>query len=436
MYILLSILFGAVGLFLGYFLAYRKVSLYQAKTVKLEAQLSESKKSTELQLKLLKQNSEESLEALQGRFDETVAKMKAELENVTSEMLKRRQEEFADSTKTSMSQILEPLNMNLAEMRKAVNENTLRHSKLGGELSNNIQLVMQHSDAARQSAEKLSEALRRGTKVQGNWGERILTELLETHGLQEGIHFDTQSYITDEKGNFLISEETGRKLQPDVILHLDKNRDVIIDAKVSLTSYLDYLEAENEDKRELALKKHIESIEKHVKELAGKNYSSFIRAPRRSVNYVIMFIPNSGALHLATNNKTGLWRKAMEAGVYIADEQTLYAALRIIDLTWLQITQAENHEKVYRLADEMLTRVAAFMEKFVSVGIKLKDAQKNYEDAYSKLKDSGTSIPVTCQKLVKMGAKTKKIPKGVDPSLLGMGNDSIEDSYNFSAIED
>lgn len=463
MEIIIALISLLVGLVIGYLISAQNSSKKVSKIAGLESRLEEAGKNAALQLQQLRdnhenillekekaysrtiadkekmfedtlrlqqQNSHEALEALQGRFDETVAKMKAELESLTSEILKRRQEEFTATNRENMSQILEPLSINLRQMKEAVVENTTRHAQLGGQLASNIQLMLQHSDLARQSAEKLTEALRRGGKVQGNWGEQILTELLEMQGLHEGVHFDTQTYIADADGNPVLSDETGRKLQPDVILHLDRKRDVIIDAKVSLTSFLDYIEAESEEARETALKKHIDSIEKHVKELASKNYSSFVRAPRCSVNYVIMFVPNSGALYLAANNKPGLWRKAMEQGVYIADEQTLYAALKIIDLTWRQITQAENHEKVYGLANEMLDRVARFMEKFTDLGAKLKSAQKAYDEAKSKLKDEGQSIPTTCRKLVDMGAKPKKMPKGVDPSLLGMGATTDEPEEN------
>ena len=368
------------------------------------------------------QHSRESLDALQARFDETVGKLKAEMASITSDMLRRRQEEFAGVASENMTRILEPLNLNLKQMREAVAENTSSHVRLGGALANNLQLVMQHSDAARQSAERLAEALRGGGKVQGDWGEVVLTELLEAHGLKEGIHFDTQVTLSQDRGVAATSGENMSRKRPDVVLNLDRDRVVIIDAKVSLTSFIDYVNAESEEMRTIALKKHIESLEKHVKELASKNYSSYVSPPKKSVNYVIMFVPTMAALYVATNAKSDLWRKAMDQGVYIADEQTLHAALKIIDLTWRQIAQAENHEKVYRLADEMLDRVAKFMEKFSEIGTRLKGVEKVYDEAFAKLKESGPGIPSTCRKLVEMGARPKKMPKGVSPSLLGLAD--------------
>jgi DNA recombination protein RmuC len=149
----------------------------------------------------------------------------------------------------------------------------------------------------------------------------------------------------------------------------------------------------------------VDSIQKHVKELSGKDYSSYVKPPKIKMDYVIMFVPNTGALWAAVKAQPDLWRKAMEKNVYIADEQTLFAALRIINLTWTQITQAQNHERVFELANEMLDRVGQFMGKYKSMGDALAKAQKAYEDGEKKLQPSGQSILQTCGKLVKLGAK-------------------------------
>lgn len=163
---------------------------------------------------------------------------------------------------------------------------------------------------------------------------------------------------------FLLTDEERKRMRPDVILHLDKTREVIIDSKVSLTAFMDYVNAEDETTRQAAMKAHIESLNKHMKELSTKDYSSYIQAPKVKMDYVIMFVPHSVALWTALNAQPDLWRKAMDMNVYIADEQTLFAALKIINLTWTQIKQAENHEKVYELANEMLNRVGLFEKNY------------------------------------------------------------------------
>lgn len=410
-----ALILGAVA---GYLVADRRAARSRNRVEVLESQLQMARDNTQTMLRQADDTHSRAMDALQRRFDETVAKMKAELENVTAEMLRRRQAEFELSSREGVSRILEPLNKSIGEMRRAVTENTLRHSEMGGQLSSGIRLVMEHSDAARKSADRLADALRGGGKIQGDWGETVLTELLEAQGLEEGVHFDTQATLRDSAGN-AVRTEGDRLLRPDVILHLDRERDVIIDAKVSLSAYLDYMNAETDELRARALREHVASVEKHVAELARKDYSSYVRPPKVRMNYVIMFVPNTVALYAATSHKPGLWRKAMERGVYIADEQTLYAALKIINLTWTQIAQAENHERVYALANEMLERVNRFAEQFVAMGSRLDDARKCYDAALGKLKDSGQSIPVTCGKLIKLGASVKP-RKGVTPDMLGM----------------
>lgn len=382
----------------------------------LNRQIEDSTQALERQ----KKASEEALDLLRTRFDETIARMRAELGTATEKMLKERQEEFEKSSKTSMDNILQPLEKSLEEMKKSVAENTTRHAEFGGKLTESLAMVLQHSDLARESAEKLANALRGGGKIQGDWGETVLAELLTSQGLTEGVQFETQFVMRDSSGN-AVKNANDQTMRPDVILHLDRERDVIIDAKVSLSAFIDYMNAETEESRERALRNHILSIENHVKELVSKNYSAYIQPPRMSVGYVIMFVPNTAALYAAVNARKDLWRKAMEQGVYIADEQTLYAALKIIDVTWRHITQAENHQEVYKLANEMLDRVQAFVGTFVKIGSELDAARKAYDDSFKKLQPGGQSIPFTCSKLIKLGAKhTKNTPKGIDPELLGL----------------
>ena len=194
-------------------------------------------------------------------------------------------------------------------------------------------------------------------------------------------------------------------LRPDVILHLDESRDVIIDSKVSLSAFVDYVNAETEEDRQRYLKEHIASLNQHVKELSQKDYSSYVQPPKIRMDYVIMFVPHTDALWTALNIQPDLWRKAMEKNVFIADEQTLFAALRIINMTWTQIAQVRNHEKVFELANEMIDRVGQFMKKYEDIGSALEKAQKAYEEGGRKLQPGGQSIITTCGKLQKRGAR-------------------------------
>lgn len=379
----------------------------------------------------------DALETLKRQFDETVAKLKAELELRTSDMLKARQSEFETSSKKTLEMITGPLNVSLQEIKKVVSDNTEKHAQLGGQLSENIKQVIVQADATRRSADHLANVLRAGAKVQGNFGEVILGELLKTQGLVEGRHYHTQCVLQDADGSTIISE-TGHRLQPDLVFHLDADRDVIVDAKVSLTAFLDYANAEDEAEKAVALQKHIESIENHVKELASKGYSDYKAHGRNSVGFVIMFVPYSAALRLAMESKPSLWRDALDRNVYIADEESLFAALKIISLTWRQMEQAKNHERVYELANEMVDRVQAFLISFMEIKTGLQTADNAYDAALRKLQDNGQSIPGTCKKLLKLGArlntKRKKTPMAMlDNSEEGEAN--REEDSNYEHVE-
>ncbi len=387
-----------------------------------ERRLAQSKSETEAHFeKLLKEKEKSSADALsaqekrhseaiaaqQARFDETLEKVAAQMRSATDEMLKQRQKEFAESSNTNLGQIVTPLRETIEKMKETMHNSTLKQTEMSSEMKANLENMMRHSEAAKQSADELARVFKHRSKVQGDWGERVLDELLESQGLTRGRHYDIQTTIRDASGN-TVKSDSGSIMRPDVVLHLDNNREIIIDSKVSLTAFMDYVNAETEEERQQFLKAHVDSIQKHVKELSTKDYSSYIQPPKVKMDYVIMFVPHTGALWSALNAQPDLWRKAMESNVFIADEQTLFAALRIVSLTWRQIAQAENHEKVYALANEIIERVAMFMEKYNAIGKAIDNAAAAFEDGKKKLVPGGQSILNSCAKLEKLGAKQSK----------------------------
>ena len=385
----------------------------QIETIKAdcEKRIAEAKSDAERQsreaMAAQEKRHEQATKAQQELFDETMEKVTAQVKSATDEMLKQRQKEFAESSNTNLGQIVNPLRETIEKMKQTMSDNTLKHAELSSEMKVNLENMMKHSVAAKESADELARVFKHRSKVQGDWGERVLGELLESQGLTQGVHYEMQATIRDAAGN-VVRTDTGGNLRPDVIMHIDNNREIIIDSKVSLTAFMDYINAENEDDRQKHLKAHIESIQKHVKELSKKDYSSYIKPPKVKMDYVIMFVPHTGALWTALNTQPDLWRKAMEMNVFIADEQTLFAALRMINLTWTHIAQAENHEKVYELANEILERVGMFMKSYDNIGDAIKKAQKAYEEGEKKLSPNGQSILHSCSKLEKLGAKQNK----------------------------
>lgn len=413
MEILLSFIAGLVVAAVISVIVVRKVMLSRAdqavQTVKVQLEYAQEriqdlKKRYEDDLASRAATHKEALDALQARFDETVAKVTAQMKAETSEMLKARQKEFSETSNVSLGQIVNPLKENIAELKKAMEEGNKEQAERNGEMRERIKSLMEHSDAARKSADELAAAFKQGSKVQGDWGEAVLEELLNSHGLTKGVHYDTQVVIKDKDGKVVRNEE-GNAMKPDVILHLDERREVIIDSKVSLTAYVDYVNANNETDRQAYLKAHVDSINRHVKELAAKDYASYVQSPKITAGYVIMFVPNIGALWTALKADPSLWRKAADQNVYITDEQSLYGALKIVSLTWTQVAQAHNHERVYELANEMLDRVGIFMERYDAIGKAIEKASYEYGEGKKKLLPSGQSIINTSNKLIKLGAK-------------------------------
>lgn len=419
----------AGGFAAGYFIAGRRTGRLEADAAVKAARVRDLEELLERQKEDLQQRHEREMASMEAgwrrseqelrlRFDETMAKVSAQVRSATDDMLRQRQKEFAESSNAGIGQIVAPLRETIDKMKKAMEDNTLRQTAMSGEMRAGIENMIRQSAAAQKSAEELARAFRHGTKVQGDWGETVLAELLDSQGLTRGVHYDVQTVVRDSSGKVVKSEE-GSMMRPDVILHLDSRRDVIVDSKVSLSAFVDYVNADNEEDRQKYLKAHIESLRRHVAELSAKDYSSYVKSPKVSMDYVIMFVPHSGALWTAINAQPDLWRRAMEKNVFIADEQTLFAALRIINLTWTQIAQAQNHEEVYALADEMIDRVGQFVKRYQALGKALDSACKAYDDGERKLSEKGQSIIRTCSKLIDLGARQSgknpvPIPDGAD----------------------
>lgn len=422
MEIIFATLIGLIaGALIGNLIARNRRQTLLTQTEVLKAQVENEKTQAQAILAAQEVRHKESMAALQTRFDETLKTMRMQVQTATDDLLKQRQKEFEAQSSTNLGQIVNPLRETIDQMKKAMEDNTLKQTSMSSEMRTHIEHMIRQSLAAQKSTEELTRVFKHGSKVQGDWGETVLDELLEAQGLTRGIHYDTQAVIRNAQGE-AVKSDGGNTLRPDVILHLDQRREVIIDSKVSLTAFMDYVNAENEEERKQYLKAHIASLQNHVKELSAKDYSSYIQLPKVKMDYVIMFVPHTGALWTALNEQPDLWRKAMDKNVFIADEQTLFAALRIINLTWTQIAQAQNHEKVFALANEMLNRVSQFMKKYEAIGKALDNASKAYNEGEKKLLDKGQSIIKTCDKLQKLGAKTS------DPSLLAQMADMDEDT--------
>ena len=314
----------------------------------------------------------------------------------------------------SMDHITQPLKDAISEMRKAINDNTKDHTAQTASLKEQLRLMMETGREISEKAEGLANVLRRDNKISGNMGEIILGDLLSSQGLTEGIHYEVQARLRDEQGRPLKHDDTGREMQPDVILHYPQGQDVVIDSKVSLVAYQRYVNAETPEEKERALQEHIRSVRSHVTELARKDYSKYIKAPREAVDFVIMFVPFESSLQLALVNDPSLWREAFERKVFITGEQNLLGILHMIHLAWVQKQQAENREKVFGVAEQLLDRLGDFIQRYTKLGEHLELVRKDFDSAGNKLYVGRQSVVQKGRELIDLGGKenpNRRIPK-------------------------
>ena len=358
--------------------------------------------------KMKDQVHEQALSAQEARFGETLSKVSEQLKSTTEVMLKQRQEELQQSNSTNMQQIVNPLKETLQKMETALKENRSTQENSTEAIKEKIATLVSTTMKVSDSADRLSNALTAENKTQGNWGEQKIESLLNAIGLEQGLEYESQAYLRDAAGNIIVSDDTAQRMQPDIILHIDETRDLIIDAKVSLTAFIDYTNAEDKEAKEQALALHLKSVRSHVKELAKKNYAAYVKAPRQSVDFVMMFVPVEAALQTALQADPTLWREAMNQGVFIVGEQNLYAAMRAVQVTWSTIKQNANNKAICDTAEELLGRVGDFLEKFDSLGKKLDSAKAAYDEVTKKAL-MGQSVLGSAKKLVKLGAKASPV---------------------------
>lgn len=359
---------------------------------------------------------DEAMKSMKQTFAETIDHLKANLKAATEDMLKMRQAEFTDINKQNMQSIVDPLNETIAKMKQAMDGYSKEQNEFSGSMKTSIQAIIQQTETARQSAIELTTALKHDTKMQGDYGEAILDEILSKQGFTEGIHYELQYVMKDEAGRELKGDD-GKGLRPDVLFHIDTVRDVIIDSKVNLTDFINFANADTPDERKMHLERHVKSIESQVKLLSQKNYFKYHKKTNTRMDYVIMFVPISAAWWEALRYKPSLWREAMDSNVYIADEQTLFAALRIIKLTWTQIAQVKSQKEIFDLVNQMIDRVGQFMKSYKAIGEAIGKAQDAYDKGYEKLTPGGQSILTTTTNLLKLGgrdSKTNPVAKFID----------------------
>ncbi len=369
------------------------------------------------EIELLRKHADEEARVRSEQFAEQLRTAKEQIANMATRIMEQNADKLKERNTENIGHITQPLKDAISEMRKAITDNIKDSAEHSASFREQICRMIESNREIGEKAESLANVLRRDNKAAGNMGEIILGDLLASQGLTEGIHYEVQARLRDETGRALKNDETDREMQPDVILHYPQGQDAIIDSKVSLVAYQRYVNAETAEERDRHLQDHIKSVRRHVGELARKDYSKYIRAPREAVDFVIMFVPFESSLQLALANDPTLWREAFERKVFITGEQNLLGILHMIHIAWVQNQQAENQEKVFGTAEQLIDRLGDFLKRYNDLGDALEKSRKAYDFANNKLVTGAQSVVKKGRELVDLGAKenpNRRIPKPDD----------------------
>ena len=369
-------------------------------------QLQQTKEAHEGQIAALKEMNEKQIKT-------QLDLIKEQMQTTSEKVLKMRQEELGVQNKEQVSKIIDPLQKSLKDMQEALDKTKEQQTEALTRLDETIKINMQKSAAIGETADRLTRALTGEVKVQGNFGELKLKQLLEDLELKEGEQFDTQETLRDKGGKGAKGDD-GKGLIPDFILHFPNNRHVVVDSKMSLTDYERYMNAEDgaPEKSEY-LKAHIESVRAQVKRLARKEYTKYLPEGYNRLNFAIMYVPIEGALNLALLNDASLWREAYDEGVMILGPQTMYMNLRVLEMMWTQVRQLKNQQAMMDAANTVIERVQDFGTRFQDVESSMNDTIKKMNRLKITTADSGQSIITAAKNLLKAGARENKKKKSL-----------------------
>lgn len=382
------------------------------------AQLEQLKAAQTAQLEQVKEGQQKQIEALREMNREQVESqmklIREQMQTTSEEILKRRQDELGERNKEQVSKIIDPLTQSLKSMREAFDKSKEQQNEALTRLDATIKVNMEKSAALGETADRLTRALTGEVKVQGNFGELKLKQLLEDLELKEGEQFDTQETLRDKAGKQAKGDD-GRGLIPDFILHFPNNRHVVVDSKMSLTDYERYMNAEDgtPEKSEY-LKAHVASVRAQVKRLARKEYTKYLPEGYNRLNFAIMYVPIEGALNLALLNDTTLWREAYDEGVMILGPQTMYMNLRVLEMMWTQVRQLKNQQAMIDAANIVVERVQDFGMRFMDVETSMNSTVEKMAKLKVSTAESGRSIITAAKSLLKAGAKENKKKKSLD----------------------
>ena len=379
-----------------------EISRLKADLIRTQAQL----KTSEILRENEKQTYRESLERMKAAQAEAIEAAKNALALENEKTLRAREESLRKEAEKTMATITGSLNKDNKDMKDAFDaqkkSQTEESASIRTQFAQTVQHLKEQTESIGMTAGNLANALKGKNKMQGIFGETILENILKSENLREGHDYDSEVWLRDRKGNRIVNEQTGKTMRPDFALHFPDDTDILIDSKVSLTALSDYFEAETDQERAEASRRNLESVMNHIRELTSKEYQKYV-VGRKTLDYIIMFIPNYGAYQLAKQEDSEIFAKAFRQNVLITTEETLIPFLRLIRTAWVQKEQMDNIAEIVSAAHNMVNRVALFCEKNAEVERSLETALRKFKENSARLTDSDQSIVSAAWKAVNHG---------------------------------
>lgn len=326
---------------------------------------------------------------------------------LANDIFEHHSKEFRQNSELRIGEMLKPLKEKITDFEKTVTDSYVNEAKERSALSQHLQTLMELNKTIGKEARDLTGALVGNTKVQGDWGEMILETILEKSGLVEGENYFVQA-TRQEDGSTIVGEEN-RRLRPDVVVALPDKKFIVIDSKVSLTAYVDYMNAETDEERERYGKAHVLSVRKHLKELETKKYQDFVGASDGRMDFVLMFIPNEHAYMTAMSLDRDLWSDAYDKRVIVISPAHVISTLRLVAQLWTRDKQTKNALKIAEEGGKLYDKFVGFVADVQDIGNGIRRTQESYDKALNKLQTGTGNLISRVQKLKELGARTEKM---------------------------